>query len=212
MGTLFNKVLQQKQHWLALALLLTLILSSSCTMTKRVHRKGWHVEWHKSKRSEALQSTNSTLAAHEASKFSATDSDEPISVDNSTEEVNRTSNKRHSEIKSSDVKVAPILSDSDTPQPYTEASLETENAPELEEEESVQSQEVQEKKNLQDVGRAIFALILVLIILGAGLGLLLLYLVTIVESIFFSVLLILGIAFFWAIALICLIFLIGAFL
>jgi hypothetical protein len=28
-----------------------LVLGSSCTITKRVHRKGWHVEWHKAHRS-----------------------------------------------------------------------------------------------------------------------------------------------------------------
>ncbi|MFT5777238.1 MAG: hypothetical protein ACI837_000169 [Crocinitomicaceae bacterium] len=39
-------------------LLLLLLISSSCTITKRVHRKGWHVEWrHFDKKTDAETKT-----------------------------------------------------------------------------------------------------------------------------------------------------------
>jgi hypothetical protein len=40
---------------------LLLILFNSCTVTKRVHRKGWHVEWRKSYKKDKNESNTSNV-------------------------------------------------------------------------------------------------------------------------------------------------------
>ena len=67
-------------------LVLILVLIGSCTIQKRVHRKGWYVEWHRNKN---IQNTSSSESNHQnAIQKNATRNTLPIHVDSQNDHTN----------------------------------------------------------------------------------------------------------------------------
>lgn len=68
-----------------LLLIISLMMISSCTVHKRVHRKGWYVDWNFQKKDGTNSSQKNTLSSTDSKKNESLDSEIAVSVESEEE-------------------------------------------------------------------------------------------------------------------------------
>ncbi|MFT5777240.1 MAG: hypothetical protein ACI837_000171 [Crocinitomicaceae bacterium] len=191
-----------------LIILILFFISESCTITKRVHRKGWHVEWRKVKRT-----SSDDIAVKEKAR--------PLEIDRKAVESSPLSSRNEdiAEKKAELIETTPTETDEVSTRSHQDSSepIDVENVPISEESSTVENEESKSDSKQQrnwhtDLAASLGLTFLIIAIIFAGLGMLLLLWIQAVTS--SALIIILGIFMFgiWLFGLFMLILAIAGFL